>query len=400
MAVTVSNSAYILKTLYPNKRVENLVYQDHPLLAMMPKNEEFYGENLVIPVRYADTQGRSSTFADAQSGIGAHAGKKFVLTRSADYALFSLTTEAIKASKNDRGAFIKNLDTEVESALNNFAKSTAQQAYGDGSGAVGRGSISGSTCTLANINDIVNIEVGMRLAASDTSTGALRDSGAVITVVTVDRDAGTFTFSGSISGFTANDYLFPKGDAANNGSIVRMSGLLAWIPTSAPGATSFFGVDRTADVTRLGGMRIDVSGLNPEEGLITALSKQAREGARPSHAFTNHLDFRNIEIAMGAKVTTKYAQVGEIGFTGVEVIGPKGPVMLHADQDAPSGRLFSLQLNTWTMYTLEKYPQILDEDGSRLSREASADRWEGRIGGWGNFACRAPGYNANVTMPS
>ena len=106
MGVTISNPTFALKTLWPQRRVVNTVYKDHAFLAMIPKSEQFYGENMVIAVRYADTQGRSAAFATAQAAAGAHAGVRFYLTRAADYQVVNLSTEAILATKNDRGALI------------------------------------------------------------------------------------------------------------------------------------------------------------------------------------------------------------------------------------------------------------------------------------------------------
>ena len=53
----------------------------------------------------------------------------------------------------------------------------------------------------------------------------------------------------------------------------KLSGLGAWLPSSAPGSTdSFFGVNRSSDATRLGGIRFDGSSLPLEEALIGAAS--------------------------------------------------------------------------------------------------------------------------------
>lgn len=401
MAVTTSNSAYILKTLWPQKRVENTVYKDHAFLAMVPKNEEFYGDSMVLAVRFADTQGRSATFSTAQANKGNHQGKKFILTRVKDYQLVSLETEAILASKNDRGALIRNLDTEMDSGMNNIGKSLATALYRTGTGSIGQSASTASPITLVNINDITSFEVGMVITASQTDGGALRAGSGTITAI--DRDAGTITYSGTITSLTANDYLYAQGDEAAAGSNLKVAGLLAWLPSTAPatgGSDSFFSVDRSSDVTRLAGLRVDATGLNPEEACVTALSKLSREGGRPDHLFVNHLDFRNIEISIGSKLVYKPMSVGEIGFTGLELIGPRGPVMVVPDQDCPSGRGFALQMDTWKFYSLEKAPQVLDLDGNRLSREPTADRWEARIVYFGNLGCVAPGYNANIAMPT
>lgn len=43
-----------LKQYYTNDRVENMTYQDNPLLALIPKMESFGGKNLPIPIIYGN----------------------------------------------------------------------------------------------------------------------------------------------------------------------------------------------------------------------------------------------------------------------------------------------------------------------------------------------------------
>ncbi len=395
--VTTTTTAAILKTLWPQDRVNDLVYADHPLYAMMPKAENFYGANMVLAFRYADSQGRSATFAKAQANVGAFASAKVTLTRVKDYQICQLDSEAIEASENDKGALIDALDTELESGFNNISRSLATSLYGTGSGTIGRvGTFTATVITLKNIDDVAHFEVGMRLVASSADTTGSRNSAAATPITAIDRDLGTVTCDTSlIAALQNDDYLQIEGDWN-----LKVTGLAGWIPASAPSATAFFGLDRTPDVTRLAGLRIDCTGLNPEEAVVTVLSKQSREGGRPSHFMTNHKDFRGIEISLGSKVEYEMASIGNIGFTGIKVNGPKGPSVVHADQDCTSGVGYSLQMNTWKIYSLKKAPRIFDRDGNKLSRVYNADSWEARIGYFAQLGCTAPGYNANVVMPA
>lgn len=410
MAVTATSSSLtaILKRLYPQRELWNLVYQDNPLLAMMPKAGDFEGSAIALAARYADTMGRSSVFATAQANAGAFAAVQFLLTRVKDYQIYRLETEAILAAKSDRGALVRSLDTEVSAALNNLGRSQARQMYDDGSGKIGRvaaAGVSGTTITLLDANDIVNFEVGQVIVVCPTSvTTDLRNSGTGQAITAVDRDAGTFVVAANTDTITNSDFIFLKGDRPATGAVAtaytRMSGLEAWNPVSAPTSTLFFGVDRTPDATRLGGLRIDVSAKNPEEGLIFAVNRLAREGGRPSHYFLNHADSINIQLALGSKVVTEYAMVGDVGFTTIRILGPKGDVRVVPDQNAPAsvGRL--LTLDSWKLHYLNDYPNILDMDGSRLSRVADADQFEGRMVIFGNIGCEAPGMNARLVLPS
>lgn len=52
MALDMTSFQSALKQHYTNDRVENTVYKDNPLLALMPKYEQFGGKNLPIPIIY------------------------------------------------------------------------------------------------------------------------------------------------------------------------------------------------------------------------------------------------------------------------------------------------------------------------------------------------------------
>lgn len=412
--VTPTAIAYALKRLYPQSRIENLVYQDNPLLAMIPKQGGFGGEVTAIAVRYADSVAQSADFAQAQSQSGSMANKgvQFLVPRVKDYQLYNLSTEAILAGDDDKAAFVRTLDTEVSSALNNFGRARGIDLYRDGVGE--RGSIalvSGAgpfVFTLANPNDITNFEVGRTVVFSTGApkTTILRNAGGGVVITAVDRDLGTFTTATNPDAGAVADFVFFKGDrqvAAITASTqwLRLSGLEAWNPVTAPAAgDSFFSRDRSVDPSRLAGIRQDISSLNPEEGLVTAMHRVAREGARPSHLFANNVDVKNIQVALGSKAELEYTRIGEIGFTGIRVRGPKGDVMLYSDQNAPSGVGRLLQLDTWKLRYMRELAYIQDMDGSRLSRVYNDDAFEGRIAFYGQLTCIAPGYNSRLVMPS
>lgn len=417
MTVSVTSLQYALKTLWPQDRIKNEVYPDHPFLAMVPKRENFKGENAYIALRTGDPQGRSASFTVAQTisqltgagNAGSSRGARFLLTRAKDYQIVNLETEVILASEGDEGALIAALDTEMKAGANNIGKSLATALYRGQTGAISTiGTITANTTVsadilLSNINDVTSFELGMLLVASATATGANRATPASAYVSAVNRDTGVVRVLGDFSGtnWAAADTLFASGDNANNsGSGNKISGLADWIPSTAPTSTTFFGVDRSVDPTRLAGLRIDGSALSPEECVINTLSRQGREGGRQSHFMVNHADFRNIELSLGSKVTTTYQTVGSIGFKTLQVQGPKGIVDVMADQDCPAGRGYSLDMSTWKLFTLGACPRILDMDGNQLSRVATADQFEARMVYFGQLYTDAPGYNATIAMPA
>lgn len=400
MSLDMQSFAAALKQHYTSDRIENMVYADNPLLAMLPKMEQFGGKNLPIPIIFGNPQGRSANFQTAQANKTNSQLKDFVLTRNQDYSLASISNEVLEASKGNANAFMEAATVEIDGAIQSATRSLAIALYGTGSGAIGRvanSSFATPVLQLSETSDVTNFEVGMTLVTSATDGGTTVRSGTLV-VIGVDRDNGQVTMSGNlssgISAIAQNDYVFVQGDYDS-----KVRGLRAWLPDAAPSATPFFGVNRTADVTRLGGIRFDASAMPIEEGLISAAARVAREGGKPTHCFMNYSDFADLEKALGSKVQYIDLKVNaEIGFRGMVINGPRGPIKCIPDQNCPAGRAFMLQLDVWKVYSLGKAPRILDTDGMKMLRESNADAVEVRVGYYAQLGCRAPGWNATVKL--
>jgi hypothetical protein len=404
-SLNTTTFSHALKTLWSTDRVERMLYEDQPFLAMVPKDTEFYGANKVIDVIHGPGGGRSADFSDAQSNRTGGKGTKFTITRASDYSTFGLTNEVLEASENNKGSLLDALDTEVELAMYAIKRSLGISCYGAGSGKIGKISsvtaASNGVITLTNINDVTNFELDMQIECNPTETGTAGNMrSGVGTITAIDRDAGTVTFSGTITSVAANDFIYAEGDYD-----AKLKGLAAWIPTTAPSSTAFFGADRSVDVTRLGGVRYDGSANNPDEALQKALSRVGREGGAPTHIFTNNSDWSNVELSLGSKVKYEMTEVKTasgvvIGFQAIQIAGPRRVAKLIADPNCPAGYAYALDINKWKLHSLGKAPHFLGADGMKILREASADGYEGRIGYYAQLATKAPGHNAVITMPT
>jgi len=392
MALNMTTFAAALKQHYTDEKIENMVYKDNPFLAMVSKYEDFGGENLKLPVKYGIPMGRSATFADAVSNKTASQLKAFLLTRNSDYAIASIANETIEASKGNANAFIEAATFEIDGAIEAATRSLAISLYGDGSGSIGvvgalaTTTASNDTVTLATIQDITNFEVGMQLNFGTATTNKKIDS--------INRDTGVFILDAA-SGATTTEAIYVDGDKDN-----MLTGLAGWLPSTAPGSTdSFFGVNRSSDSTRLGGIRFDGSSLPLEEALIGAAARVAREGGKPDVCFINYNNFGDLEKALGSKVSYVDVKVNpEIGFRGILIHGPRGPIKVVPDQNCPNGVAYMLQMDVWKLYSLGKAPKILDSDGLKFLRESTADAVEARIGYYAQLGCRAPGFNVRVAL--
>lgn len=400
----------LTKQRYPDWEIMRLVYENNPLLALMPKDENFGGEVMKMPVIYGNNQNRSATFARAQAGTSTTQSKAFLLTRKKNYGIAKIDNETIEATKSNEGAFLAALETEVDGMLQNMGRDYGAKIYGSGTGSRGKikaATTPTTTIELAEPNDVVFFEVGMVLEASSTNGGgSLRST--FPTVTAIDRDTGILTVSPTVNGdYAAGDYLFQRGDYD-----ACISGLDAWIPyddRAARLAASYYGVVRNADATRLGGLVFDASSYNYEEGLIEALARVWREGGKPDHVFMNPIDYAQLEKILGSKVqyTQLTAQISDgskvqavVGFDGLKIHYGGGAVNVIGDPNCPRKRAFALQMNTWKMSSLGKLVRLFETDGLRMLRLAADDGVELRAISYANVGCRAPGYNQQILLAS
>lgn len=400
--LTAMNAA--LKELYDGQVVENLVYADNPFLAMVKKNTDFGGKYKPVPIVTGVSQGRSSTFSNAQGNQSPVQIESFLLTRSTDYSIATIDNQTMLASKTDKMAFLEGSKLLIDGAIRSITNSIASALFRSGTGSIGQiGSIATGVITLSNAGDVVQYEVNMVLQADATDGGATPRA-ALGYVIAVNRSAGTVTVSataggaaGSPAAWAANDFLLVQGDLN-----AKCKGLSGWLPLTAPvSGDSFFGVDRSVDPVRLAGVRYDGSAQPISEALVDASSLLAREGGKPGVFVTNFQSYSALEKELGAKV--QYIEAShpqaEIAFRGILVNGANSQIKVFPDRNAQVFQGFLLQMDTWALEGLGDVPQILRYgDGLEMLRVSNQDAGEVRVGAYYQLRSNAPGWNAVVQL--
>lgn len=399
-ALDLSAAAAALKVYYSTQRVVQLTYKDAPLYAMIPKHKDFFGKSMPLPMRVTNPQGRSATFATAQANKTPSKYRDFVLTRNHDYSLASIDSETIMASESNAGAFLKLAIAEIDGAIESLRRSVQIDLFGDGSGAraqVGSVSQANNTITLSNVEDVVRFEAGQQIVVWSAKTGGsqrIYETGVTVAGISgVDRDLGILTMDEDITAnvtIVANDWLFVEGDRGN-----KFKGLQGWIPDTAPAPSdSWFGVDRSLDATRLAGVRVTSSNKPIDEALIDAARRLGREGHSPDVAVLSFTKYASLEKTLGTKIRYTDVSVAGFSFRAIELPGPSGTIKVFADKDCDEDHGYMLTLDTWGLYSLKDTIQVLDLDGNRMLREATADAYEVRVATFLQLGCDNPGANA------
>lgn len=357
-----------------------------------------------MPIITGVSQGRSSTFATAQTNQSPVQIQSFLLTRVADYSIATIDNQTMMASRTDKMAFLEGAKLVIDGAIRSCTNSVASAIFRSGTGSIGQvsGAITAGVIQLANIADVVQFEVNMVLQANATD-GGLSPRAALGYVIAVNRTLGQVTVSTSMGGAAATPALWVSGDwlLVQGDLNLKAKGLAAWLPATAPTAgDSFFGVDRSVDTFRLGGGRYDGSAQSIEEALIDGSSLLAREGGKPDVAITSFASYSALEKALGSKI--QYIDMkgpADIAFRGIMVNGANSVIKVFPDRNSQPLTAYLLQMNTWALEGLGDVPQILRYgDGLEMLRVYNADAGEVRVGAYYQIRTNAPGWNANVKL--
>ncbi len=423
-----SNQIAALKELYTDDKdyMKNIVYAKNPWLAMVPKNESpdgFAGKYIPVPLEYGNPQGRSHTFANAQNQQTASDVVSYFVYAVQDYQLVTITNLLMEQTKSNAGAFVDEASRTLDNGFRNLSNNMAFELFYGGTATRGQISSAGSSetggvisFTLSNPQQVVQFEVGMSLQGSATDGGAalLGGGSAVLVAQVISVNRGTGAIQAQIiqdsysSDWPAGTYLQVYGDIGTAGAstiagMLGLSGMQAWVPSSDPISTdNFWGVNRSADPTRLGGLRYNASSQSISEGLTSALGFANREGASIDLIIIDFVSYTTLINELGAKVQyvmLEHDEV-EVAFEAVHFHSAYGKVPVLADRSCQPVTAWCLTTNTWKLRTLGKAPHILTYgmEGLEGLRVGNADALEIRIAYYGNLINSAPGYNMQVTL--
>jgi hypothetical protein len=415
--VALSDHDAVIRDLFDEDKMQELTGDEGPIVSRIKKITEWSGDQWLLPIQYATNQSVSATFATMQSLAVFNKFKQFAIDPYEYFGRVLFSRRFLKQAKGPNAmAYVDGMENEWSGLLKTLTLERAFQFYGDGSGCRGRlttaadplrpTDVTTVTAYLQNPQDSVYFFVGMEVGLAAAATGGASRANSV-TIAGIDPETGKLTADirwDTITGGAAEDYIHRKGDYD-----LDMLGLAAWCPPTAPGAAAFEGVDRTAHVAALGGNRLTLGGLSIAEGLRTlaaqcriygAQSTREKSDGGMSLIVTMHTDrWTELETELHTDGIRDFVhEVGEFGFPAIRMRTPAGPVDVYGDPMCPYSYAWLLDTKTWKFRSAGKAPEIIDDDGQKILREATANQFEGRAGWIQALGCGAPGNNGCLTF--
>lgn len=409
-AVDVTAWADGLYTVYDNDKLYDLCDLQNPTLSTIPKDDKFGGKGVNQQLIYGIGGGGSASLTTTLANTQASQIEEFVnITRKKMYEVALLDNEAIEASADDKDAFasvIGEIDRKMRAAAMRV-ESRLHRGRGGWIGRLASGTdiTNNGVGTLDDKADAFNFYVGQKIcfASTDGTSGSLRDSGEARAVTAVDRVNGTFTIDDldEIASIADTDYIFTEGDFG-----ACINSFYDWVPLDRTIlGTSFYSVTRSVDPARLAGLYFDGTGMPFHEILTQVCGLLGTHVGGGGHKFVVrcHPDFVT-ELIMSAQgkfqinpAMLPSTRKVDMGLETIEVTVGANKVVLAPTWASRTDRMIVTMPNTWKLKSSGGFPKFLNRTGPIHMMEET-DSYQSRVGGYGNFICKAPGWNCAVKL--
>jgi hypothetical protein len=417
MGQTFTTASDALREYYA-KNVSKILFDDKqltPLLGILEKRSGKYdasGRKFIQPIHYGDGSSVSATFSTAQSKAqGTTTGSANLYER---WEVDAMNLHGVAYWDRDVLDQIQSAsqmfdigEEEINGKMREIRLDIAKGLWGTGSGALATLSASPSSTTITVSTAYVNrFNVGDDLVAAATDLGGALRSATTVNVTQINPDTGVITVGVDPTGLSwaSGDYVFRAGDRENAVSPTarKLMGFGGWCPNSAPGSTSFFGVNRQG-VYQLGGLRRNCTTESIKTALIKSANKLFQFGATKStHAFISVDEYSTLcdDLDDSKHIEVK-ARDFSLSFDAVKVIGAHGgAIAVLPDPFCPPNEGvigdFDNGDNAYLVYS-NQLVNIDDHDGNIFLRAASAAAYEARMYFRGNLVVAAPGRFLKMT---
>jgi hypothetical protein len=293
------------------------------------------------------------------------------------YAGVQLTGQAISLSDSDPKAFAKVLDQEMDGLKNDVQKDMNRQVYGDGTGAIGVVSATGTTVNTVTVSDARLFQRG-EMVDIITLPNTVAITNRQITAINVST--GVLTLSGAAFSTAIGQIVVRNGSgpsASGNremtgfGAIVSNTGVLYNIDPSVE-------TEWTSEVNSNGGTLRALS-----EGLMIQMADRIRTRGGKTSVIFQSLGVRRAYfnlLSQQRQVVNEQNFTG--GFTGLAFTTDEGEIPAVADVDAPLSTMYFINEDDITYYHDEDW-HWLDRDGSMWKQvrdtNGDYDAWYARF---------------------
>jgi len=288
-----------------------------------------------------------------------------------------VTGPAIEASKNEKGAIVRALESEMKGVVADLKQEVNYQFFNDGTAvrALVNGDPGATGTTLTVDNPGTNyLQDGMVIDILNPSGGASRLSASGLTISSVDSTTGA-TMSSYDNDIADNDYVTRLGATDGAGTSYEMMGLKGIIDDSTY-VTTLHNLSRSSYAWWKCSTHTSDSNAGTNRDLTLPLIQASITAVEKNGGKTNLiLSDHATRDAYAALVIADKRFVNTLnldgGFKGLDYNG----IAWVADKDCPPNTVFFVDTDHLQIMQMSDW-NWMDRDGSVLSRVSDADAYE------------------------
>ena len=372
-----------------------------------PAREQLNNENMMlaqIERTSRHVEGRRAVLSlhvQRNSGVGARAEGGALPTAgsqgyaeervglSYNYLRIRVSGQAMKATVNDSGSFVRARSSEMTQGGNDLRRDINRQIFTDGNAAIAQcASVSTATITLTTptTTQMNQLHVGMLIDVGTVSDADAKGAG--LEISSIDKSAGTVTFTTNpTAGVGTSHFLYRQGnkldvdgsgaDAADGAGTLELIGLAKIVGAAG---TSLHNVD-SSTYTSWSSTINSNSGTN-RAATDTLFEKviddiDIESGKSPNLCVTTKGVRRNYAAQLksmkrfndGASLTLKG------GFKALTIDCGDVSLPLVADRDCPANLAYLLNTSHLVQHEMSDW-EWADYDGAVLRNRSGYDEWE------------------------
>jgi hypothetical protein len=340
----------LIRSFWPQKKIYETILEGSPTLGIARKDTSFHEEYRYITIGLGAPQGVGPDFNGSRNDKTPSGSKRFTIEAKTYYAFVSIQGRLLRMAEDDEAVLVKPVARESKNVILQVKRDFSSYIHGNGGGALGQissgSNVSTQTITLEDTSRIRFFDEGMKLNAdtTDGTSGTVHTGYVTIAAGGVDEDNGSITIEeaswvAAIPSIAASDYVFRRNVFGN-----VFTGLEGWNPSSLSGS-SFMGVTRAAGENKKAGYRTtDTATMQPRAAAIRLARILADAQQDPNTYIIHTTDFENLQLELQSAGTLQYTTVpataiGKFNFgikyDAITIMGPRGPIAVLADADAP-----------------------------------------------------------------
>ena len=361
MAFDLAAAQAVLKEDYIGPVREQLNNENPVIAKFVAKKQEATGKRFWVPLHYGRNNGVGYRSEGAQlPAAGNQKYKESTGTCKYLYGSIEITGPTIKSMRNDKGAFIRAVESEMKGLLKDLKDQRARALFGDGTGKLATFAANSNTNTLT-VDKVKYFQVGMNIDIVDAG-GTVKVSNRQITAI--DKVDKTITISGAPVTTDPTDIAVVTGDynveAMGIGGIMNPNLVLQGID---PAVETWW----KPNVLDNGGTLRNIS----QQLMRQAVDFAELEGGKIDLITTSY----GVRAAFEALLQQNVRYVRPMTLEGgVNVLEYDG-IPIFVDRYHESNRIFFLDSSEIDLYQLADFQWMEDDKGAVLSPVPGYDKY-------------------------